>query len=382
MVYNLNGPGEAAWRPDLVIWKSSQGRLKGRAPELEAKFEALGVNRGPMRDSSYGSAQLSYDQPQRKVCNLTAWYPWSRSADYVGLVDSSGLTPNADRKTLPFVAVIPIHAGNWRSSQDTFAGMLFTRPEHRVELRWPLVVLPHPNSLLHTGECDPDLSFTFGRRQWVLMGGPPQYHEGVFDYYAHQGYVTLDDYKDWVLDWPVDPKVSYPRLVFNEADVARIKPTLSHHPAAEVLGKFLYFQDTPDPARQRQLVERLFADPASIPQGERPMHSPAAQVYHNLHFGGDWLEPLMITRAIYRQTMMTQWSHDVDELFSAGNLAPEQRQVAQPVGGVLLSTDGAGCEPARLNGAPGQSQHAYQPLLCPGHCRLAHSRSSDGTAVA
>jgi hypothetical protein len=326
VVYGLSGPGDAEWSPDLLIWKTSQGRLKGRDAEREEKLAALHGDRRPLRDNNYGSASLTYESAERKICDLTAWYPWSQSADYVGLVDTSKLTPNADSKTLPFVAVIPIHAGNWRSSQDTFAGSLFTRDAGRVEVRWPLVVLPHPNSMLHTGEYDPDLPFTFGRRQWALLGGPSQYHEGLFDYYAHQGYVTLDDYKDWVLDWPADANVSYPRLVFSKEDVERIKPKLAEHPAADVLGKFLYFQDSPDENRKREMLARLFADPASIPQGERPMQSPAAQVYHNLHFGGDWLEPLMITRAIYRQTMMTQWSHDIDELMAAGNLTPEQKR--------------------------------------------------------
>jgi hypothetical protein len=327
VVYRLAGAGEADWQPDLVFWKTPQGRLKGRAAELEQRFEAVGLKRAPLGNNSYGSAQLAYDQPESNVCQLTAWYPWSVSADYLGLVDSARVVPGARRENLPFVAVIPMHAGNWRASHDTFAGLLFTRAEGRVELRWPLVVLPHPNSLLHTGEYDWDLPFTFGRRQWALVAGEPQDHDGLFDVYAKQGYVTLDDYKDWVLEWPADAKVAYPRLVFSTEDVARIKPMLAQHPAADVLGSFLYFQETPDASRAQQSIERIFADPASVPQNQRPMRSPAGQFYHNLHFGGDWLEPLMITRAIYRQTMMTQWSHDVDELFAAGNLSSEQQRV-------------------------------------------------------
>lgn len=326
VVFSLTAPGGAAWQPDLVIWKTPQGRLKGRAAEQEGRFESLGFDISPLRNNSYGSAQLSYDEPERKVCQLAAWYPWSLSADYVGLVDSARFAPGVDRKRLPFLAVIPLHAGNWRADHGAFSGMLATRAGGRVEMRWPLVVLPHPNSLLHTGEYDPNLPFTSGRRQWALMAGPPQYHDGLFDYYVRRGYVTLDDYKDWQFDWPSDPTVKYPRLVFSSDEVARIKPMLRQHPAADVLGKFLYFQDEPDRQRREELMERLFADPAGVPQNQRPMRSPAGQFYHNLQFGGDWLEPLLIRRAIYRQTMMTQWSHDVDELFAAGSLTPAQQR--------------------------------------------------------
>lgn len=325
VVYGLAGPGDAEWKPDLVIWKTPQGRLKGRATELERRFAALGFDLSPLRNDSHGSAALSYELPERKLCQLVAWYPWSTSADYIGLVDSTQFVPGVERRDLPFIGVIPIHAGNWRADHEVFSGVLFTRPENRVELRWPLVVAPHPNSLLHTGEHDPELPFTFGRRQWAWLAGPPQYHEGLFDHYVRRGFVSLDDYKDWRLDWPSDPNVSYPRLVFSKEDVERIKPKLAQHPAGEVLGQFLYFQEQPDMARSQQLIERLFADPAGIPENQRPMRSPAGQFHHNLRFGGDWLEPLLIRRSIYRQTMMTQWSHEVDELLAGGSLTPAQR---------------------------------------------------------
>ncbi|MHB9131770.1 MAG: hypothetical protein ACYDBB_11860 [Armatimonadota bacterium] len=324
VVYGLSGLGEAPWKPDLVIWKSQ--RVKGHEADGEEKFLNLGVTPDAIKAVGFGSKTLTYDQPETNVCNLAVWYGWSQSVDYIGLVDSATLQPGADRNTLPFLAVIPVHTGNWRSRPDVFNGMVFTRPEGRTELRWPLIVEPHPNTLLHTGEYDPDLPFSFGRRQWALVGGAPQYHDALYTYRVKQGHVTLDDYKDWVLDWPADPKVTYPRLVFTRADVARIKPVLAEHPTAEVLKKFLYFQDTPDPARQQQLVARLFADPETIPAQQRPMQSPAGHAYHDLNYGGDWLDPLLVTRSNFRQTMMTLWSHDVDETLAAGNLTPEQQR--------------------------------------------------------
>ena len=378
VVYVLNDSGAGAWKPDLAIWKSPQGRLKGRDAAREEKFAALGADLAPLKNQNFGSKHIAADRPEEKVCDLSVWYPWSEIAEYVGFVDSAGLVPGVDRNKLPFLAVLPVHAGNWRSRPDLFNGSVFTRAG-RLELRWPLVVEAHPNSLLHTGEYDPALPFTFGRRQWAFCGGPPQYHDGLFAYRAQQGYVTLDDYKDWVLDWPADPKVTYPRLVFSKADVARIKPTLAEHPAAKVLEKFLYFQEKPDAARQRQLVERLLADPATVPEQQRPMQSPAGQAYHNLHYGGDWLDPLLVTRSIYRQTMMTLWSHDVDELLAAGELTPEQRQhAAEPPGRALLSAGRAGPQSARLDGPSGQPEHADQPLLRAEHRGLAHPGPSAG----
>ncbi len=54
--------------------------------------------------------------------------------------------------------------------------------------------------MLHTGEYDPALPLTFCRRQWALIAGSFQPFEKLWAFRAHEGYVTLDDYKDWIID--------------------------------------------------------------------------------------------------------------------------------------------------------------------------------------
>lgn len=68
---------------------------------------------------------------------------------------------------------------------------------------------------------------------------------------AQEGCVTLDDYKDWVLDWPADPNITYPRLLFGREDVAHLRAEIHKFPAADQFRRFLYVNDTD--ARRQEL---------------------------------------------------------------------------------------------------------------------------------
>jgi hypothetical protein len=68
-------------------------------------------------------------------------------------------------------------------------------------MRWTIRNQPHPQNLLHTGEFDPEFGLTGMRRLWCLVGGPFQYHDTLHHLRAYEGYVNLNQYKNWVLRW-------------------------------------------------------------------------------------------------------------------------------------------------------------------------------------
>ena len=315
-VFSLSaGWREGGWKPDVAYWTTVEGRLGGKAEKLEAAAAEMGLElpeiaRENARD--FGSRELSYDNQWEKVCDTAVWYPWHPNAYYMGLADTADLKPDADKATVPFVGVVPMHAGNWRGATTSANGMLFTHKADDVDLHWPLIAAPHPNSLLHTGEYDPALPLSFLRRQWAIIAGPMQYHKGLRRFRAYDGYVNLDDYKDWVLDWPVDEKVTYPRLVFDRELVDDLKGRLADHPGGEVLKEFLYFNDNAE--RCQNLYGGLTA-----PEGE-------------------WGSPLgvvrfALTRAAwitgYRYSQRCNWAGGVDELLASRHLTNEQRRTVR-----------------------------------------------------
>jgi hypothetical protein len=248
---------------------------------------------------------VGYDQPYAKVFDVAVRYPWAPDAQFLGLVDEGSLTRDSGAGgKVPFLAVVPTHTGNWRGSNDPSDAMLFSYKIGDVCLNWRLRASPHPRSALHTGEYDPDQPLTFCRRQWVLVGGPFQPFEKLWDFRAHQGFVTLDDYKDWVLDWPADPKVTYPRLLFGKADVARLKSQLDP--------KFLYINDTD--SRREELWKRLTSD--------NEWDSPFGAARSVLSRG----DPANIPWATgYRISQMCGWAGNMDELLSSNKLTPDER---------------------------------------------------------
>ncbi|MHB9133017.1 MAG: hypothetical protein ACYDBB_18270 [Armatimonadota bacterium] len=303
VVFGLSGNG---WQPDTAYWTSSEGRLKGTAEGLDTAMARVGFDPKPYQHANFGSKKLQYADNQAKAFDLAVWYPWSVSAFYCGLVDSAMLKEGAKAADIPFLAVVPMHAGNWRGAVGGINGTLYTQQPGRVSLHWPLIAARHPNSLLHTGEYDPALPLSYIRRQWALIGGPLQYFPTLQQFRKSDGYINLDEYKDWILEWPTDPKVTYPRLVFNKADVERLKPVLDKQPGGDVLKKFLYFTD--EEARFKQL-------------------------WGNLTYNSCWSSPMgeavtAITESWtsnYRYAQMSGWAGNMDELLASPRLTDEQR---------------------------------------------------------
>lgn len=314
VAFSLSDGKPDGFRPDVAYWVTQEGRLKGKDEAFEAAAEAAGFAPLGARRRIIGSRAIARDKTPRKLMELACWYPYWPTAYYVGLAERSAVRKGAERAKIPFVGIVPLHAGNWRGMADNYNGELWTEGDGRVSVRWPLTVTPHPNSLLHTGEYDPALPYTFIRRQWALVAGPMKYFRGLYDLRMNEGFISLDDYKDWVLEWPRDPKVTYPRLVFSKADVERLKPTLKDHPAAETLGRYLYFNDDQD--RCDELFKKMgrgaeWYDPRGL------VIKVLART--NRYQGCDWV-------AGFRHSQRAHWAAEADELLASRRLSPPRRK--------------------------------------------------------
>lgn len=304
LVVSLTGRGRAeGWRPDLAygIYPGSQA-VPGRVMDREQRFADLGFPVPEEAERSVCSRPVPAPGAAQQLFSLAAWSPWYNVHRAVGLVDTARLTPGAAPERVPFVGIIPVHPGNWRGAHaDFIANRLRARADGDVTMEWPLRVEPHPNSHLDSGEYDPDLPFSFGRRQWLLVTGPVQYYDGLRRLRMQRGHISLDDYKDWLLEWPEDPQVVYPRLGMSAAQVTAVRPRLAQHPGRAALEQMLYFQSPPDEKRKQELL------------GYRnQINGTTQQVLDNLMSG------------FVRTGAATAYVH-LDELFAAG-VTPEQRR--------------------------------------------------------
>jgi len=347
VVMSLAAPA-GGFKPDYAFWCGA------RIPDRDESFNQLLAHRGfevePYPSPGFGHRQLGFDQAG-KVFDLDAWYPWQPLAHYLGVVDSQSLArlpivplpesrpkaaqggtkSPADRpqprpggprsNNCPFVAVVPQHAGTWRSMHFWFrlpqqSPELHTEPGGDVSVHWPLCAQPHPNTMLHTGEYDPALPLTYLRRLWLLVGGPMQYHETLYPLRRFEGYVNLDNYKDWILQWPADARLTHPRLVIRREDLGRLAPRLPSLAGGELLSTFFYFNKDPDAQQKRlkQLWKGLIH--------EGPWSGPWGQARHSIIRPGD---PPLFWHSSYRQTQMAGWANNADEVLALPSLDPEQR---------------------------------------------------------
>jgi hypothetical protein len=314
VVMSLSGGWQGGFKPDHVFWCGV--RIPDREPALDELLRRQGFKVAPYQAPAFGHRRLNYEQGAGRLYDLDAWYPWQPLMHYFGLVDSQALGRSPE---CPFLAVVPQHAGTWRGTHMWFR-LPQQSPELHVErsgdvaLHWPLRPQPHPNTMLHTGEYDPQLPLSFMRRLWALVGGPMQYHKTLYPLRKSEGFITLDNYKDWILDWGPGASVAHPRLVIRREDVARLAPRLSSlpAPAPELLGEFLYFKA--DPKRQASLWSNLTSPSC--------WSGPYGQARDNLLGGGD---PVITWQSSYRQAQMAGWANTMDELLSSPSLDAKQR---------------------------------------------------------
>ncbi|MBA3685389.1 MAG: hypothetical protein H0W72_09125 [Planctomycetes bacterium] len=158
-----------------------------------------------------------------------------------GLAGACQLSGSADQPDAR-IAAVPMHVGAWRRMM---ALMVWHKADAGMVLSLPISVRPvtwygevtDDISPMSSHEHDSELKPSYGRRMWCLYGGPaPQ------DVQKSVGYIGLDAYKEWVLDWPDKaPATAYPRAWYTKADVDRLKQTLDRHPDRADLAEYFVF---------------------------------------------------------------------------------------------------------------------------------------------
>jgi hypothetical protein len=250
MEYLLSGDSPSSWQPDVVYARSGRPAYESDAG-LEEQFSKAGIELPKARK---GSQKISAMELGNQF-NLNVANRWSTASIFGGFVRKKDLV--ASPKERPFVGVVPLHAGKWRNGQyqEGFAFALSQLPNKQLAARLPLTAPARRGSYLHTGEYDTTLPASMVRRNWAIAVGPiPDSFQALWDLRMHHGYLTLDDYKDWQLEWKEDPKVSYPRLFFTKQDLIKAKQMSSKNPYEEELLSLDYLNE--DPTVAQKLAEK------------------------------------------------------------------------------------------------------------------------------
>ncbi len=313
-------PGWAAgWYPDTVFRFSERSTIPGSADAAQALTTA-GIElpkSQPRKAFIYRLpkwGQPDYPKEGVDLFGVAAWYVWSDSAWYAAFYQERDM----QSKERPFVGLIPLHAGSWRNGQGSHVSCRVKQLGGPVCFSVPVTAPRHPGTYLDTGEFDTRLPNTLVRRQWGLMVGPmPASLQAFWDARLAYGHVTLNDYKDWVLEWPADPAVTYPRLPYTAKELEAAKATLATHSFKETLGQFA--DVTGNTEQAWNLAQRMTSPTAGIWTGG----GPAGHALYMLYGGGDSQIPWA---SHYRQEQAAGWSLAADEALAWKGMPPALRR--------------------------------------------------------
>ena len=177
--------------------------------------------------------QLDFDADRKEMSILGFVNWWPETARRATFYHDSD--PQSDA-----LSILPANIGWWRNPMGIYV-MTTTRKE--VSLLLPLFVDQQWErdgvewgNPYYTGKVEDGWPRTAGRRCWVLHcttvhGALTQaerstVQEGIRKYCD----LPLDKVKDWVLDWPVDPKITYPRLYVEPGKLEEIRARVQENP--------------------------------------------------------------------------------------------------------------------------------------------------------
>ena len=245
------------WQPEKVGWVPGSGEQQMPVLEtgaydagyLDAKRKA-GAQAAPVGGVGEAPAPVV---PEPGLFLLDKLAPAGRWGGLKGGVQVwDGAQPGEGRS----LGMVPLFAGAWRRTMalnvwyGDQGGMTVGLPLSVRYSRWSLEVTDD-HSPFSSHEHDPGLSPTYGRRVWgLLVGG------GMAEAQAKFGYIGLDRYKDWVVDYPEKADVAkYPGAFFSPKQVAELKKVVEVHPDALFLGKwYLISGKTEDAVAHAQRV--------------------------------------------------------------------------------------------------------------------------------
>ena len=256
------------WQPQNIAWVSGAGEqlMPGLEPAataayLEAKKKAKA--QGP-QVGGVGQAP-TVPPPEAGLVPLERIVPagkWGGLKGGVQVWDGGGSSAKpGEGRSLAWTA---LSAGSWRRAMAVpvwhkdGTGLLVGLPLSVRPLRWSLETTDD-FSPFSTHEHDSGLSATYGRRVWGFLAGP-----GLELAQPRFGYIGLDRYKDWIVDWPEGDaaKKAYPGGWFKSEHVARVRQALDQHPAAEILrNRYLISGKAEDAVKNAQTVIAKLKNP-------------------------------------------------------------------------------------------------------------------------
>ncbi|HOF89688.1 MAG TPA: hypothetical protein PLZ36_16525, partial [Armatimonadota bacterium] len=158
--------------------------------------------------------KLDFDEARKEMSILGYVNWWPETARRATFYNSTH--PNGDT-----ISILPANIGWWRNPMGMY---VMTEPGGKVRLDLPLYIDQdwvrdgvEWGNPYYTGKVEAGWPRTAGRRAWVLHVDaranvfPTAGRSSVLEAVRKYCDLPLDKVKDWVLDWPADPKVTYPR---------------------------------------------------------------------------------------------------------------------------------------------------------------------------
>ena len=259
----------AGWRPRNIGWVGGAGEqrlpalrtsafdayVEGKAKAATAVLPVGGTGKAPAHHApGAGLALVEKIAPAGK---------WGGFTGGVQVWDGAPARPGAGRT----IGMATLFAGSWRRAMALTAwhhkggGISIALPISVRHTRWSLDIADD-FSPFSTHEHDCALKPTYGRRVWGLYAG-----RKLAVSQAEYGYIGLDRYKDWILEWAQDApaKGAYPGAFFSPAHVKRIAKVLDRHPDGAFLKTwYLFSGKTADAVRHAKFV----IDKLKKPYGE------------------------------------------------------------------------------------------------------------------
>ncbi len=158
------------------------------------------------------------------------------------------------------LGIVVLSTGDWRRTMGLTllhteeAGIMLSLPISVRLMRWNL-------------DCADDLGY-FSNHEHD-MGLPPSYGRRCWGFYAGTrievaqarfGFIGLDRYKDWIVDYAEDPALArYPGAFFMPAQLAKLKTALDRHPDRDFLNTWYLLSGKVKDAERHaeEVIERL-----------------------------------------------------------------------------------------------------------------------------
>jgi hypothetical protein len=139
------------------------------------------------------------------------------------------------------LGLLVLHSGAWRHPHNALPRLRATTGQPAVlELPFSCYGVLRPFNPFDTAEDDPGKPDSYGRRAWGLTLAPGNVAKWRLQY----GFIGLDRYKEWVLDWSDAAPPQYPATYVTAKETAALKAGLAANPYKDTLNKLYIINPT------------------------------------------------------------------------------------------------------------------------------------------